>query len=277
MAAFQYGGIIEQIQATATAAGTTTLINTSKQLQVFTGTTTQTVVLPNATTYSTPGAKFEIYNESTGALTIQFNGGGSFTDAAGISYGTLAPNTSLTVHLQTNGTAAGTWAVSTSGISALVSGNPSGAVVMYGGTSAPTGYLFCDGTSYSTSTYPALFAAIGYTFGGSGGSFNVPNTGGVFPRGGGSQTIAGISYSSSLGSVVPDQFQGHYHVDVPGGPINLYVATDGAGSGATDTGTAQRETVTQTGSPVTDNSNGVPRTGLETRPAGITFNFIIKT
>jgi microcystin-dependent protein len=52
---------------------------------------------------------------------------------------------------------------------------PAGSMMMYGGTSAPTGWLLCDGASYSTTAYAALFAAIGYTFGGSGSSFNVPD------------------------------------------------------------------------------------------------------
>lgn len=36
-------------------------------------------------------------------------------------------------------------------------------------------YLLKDGSQYSTTTYAALFANIGYTFGGSGGNFNVPD------------------------------------------------------------------------------------------------------
>ena len=52
---------------------------------------------------------------------------------------------------------------------------PAGVLLPWAGTSAVSGYLFCDGSSYSTSTYSSLFAAIGYTYGGSGGSFNVPD------------------------------------------------------------------------------------------------------
>ena len=52
---------------------------------------------------------------------------------------------------------------------------PSGTIIDFGGTSAPTGFLVCDGSSYSTTTYPNLFAAIGYTWGGSAGTFNVPD------------------------------------------------------------------------------------------------------
>jgi microcystin-dependent protein len=60
---------------------------------------------------------------------------------------------------------------------------PSGASLPYFGTSAPTGFLMCDGTSYATSAYPALFAAIGYSCGGSGANFNVPDLRGQFLRG----------------------------------------------------------------------------------------------
>src|SRR5579859_8089844 len=38
---------------------------------------------------------------------------------------------------------------------------PTGAVIMYGGATAPSGYLMCDGTSYGRLSYPTLYAAIG--------------------------------------------------------------------------------------------------------------------
>lgn len=44
-------------------------------------------------------------------------------------------------------------------------------------------YLNCDGGSYSTTAYPSLFSAIGYAYGGSGSTFNVPNFGSHFPIG----------------------------------------------------------------------------------------------
>ena len=52
---------------------------------------------------------------------------------------------------------------------------PSGTVVDFAGSSPPAGWILCDGTSYPTSSYPALFAAIGYAWGGSGPNFNVPD------------------------------------------------------------------------------------------------------
>jgi microcystin-dependent protein/Tfp pilus assembly protein PilV len=42
-------------------------------------------------------------------------------------------------------------------------------------TYAP-GFVQEDGSSYATATYPALFSVIGYTYGGAGASFNVPNS-----------------------------------------------------------------------------------------------------
>lgn len=39
----------------------------------------------------------------------------------------------------------------------------------------PAGWLICDGSSYSTTDQARLFEVIGYTYGGSGSSFNVPN------------------------------------------------------------------------------------------------------
>lgn len=68
--------------STATAAGTTTLTVASPQIQEFTGTTTQTCVLP--TTGLPAGAQFTIVNLSTGAITVQSSNGNTvFVVAAG--------------------------------------------------------------------------------------------------------------------------------------------------------------------------------------------------
>jgi microcystin-dependent protein len=50
-----------------------------------------------------------------------------------------------------------------------------GLIIPWGSASIPTGFLECNGQSVSTSTYAALFAVIGYTYGGSGANFNVPD------------------------------------------------------------------------------------------------------
>jgi microcystin-dependent protein len=56
-----------------------------------------------------------------------------------------------------------------------VQGPPVGAILPYAGNTEPEGWLFCDGQSVSTATYPELFAALGYRYGGSGSSFSLPN------------------------------------------------------------------------------------------------------
>ena len=52
-----------------------------------------------------------------------------------------------------------------------------GCITPYLGTkdNIPNGYLIADGASYKTTDYPELFNIIGYTYGGSDGTFNVPN------------------------------------------------------------------------------------------------------
>lgn len=59
-------------------------------------------------------------------------------------------------------------------VSSLV---PTGSVTMFGATTAPTGWLACDGAAVSRSTYAALFSVIGTTYGVGDNSttFNVPN------------------------------------------------------------------------------------------------------
>jgi len=54
---------------------------------------------------------------------------------------------------------------------------PAGVIEMFGGSTAPTGYLLCDGSAVSRTTYSALFTAIGTTYGAGDGSttFNLPN------------------------------------------------------------------------------------------------------
>lgn len=55
--------------------------------------------------------------------------------------------------------------------------NPAGQVTAFAGASAPTGWLLCDGSAVSRSTYSALFTAISDTYGVGDGSttFNLPD------------------------------------------------------------------------------------------------------
>lgn len=60
---------------------------------------------------------------------------------------------------------------------------PSGSVIWYAAATPPSGFLECNGASMSTTSFAALFAAIGFTFGGSGASFNIPDLRAKFIRG----------------------------------------------------------------------------------------------
>ena len=56
-----------------------------------------------------------------------------------------------------------------------IEGVNTGIVIPWSSASIPSGFLECNGQSIDTTTYANLFAVIGYTYGGSGASFNVPD------------------------------------------------------------------------------------------------------
>lgn len=60
---------------------------------------------------------------------------------------------------------------------ATIIGNPPGTVIDFAGVSAPAGYLVCDGSAVSRTTYANLFNAIGVVWGNGDGvtTFNLPN------------------------------------------------------------------------------------------------------
>jgi microcystin-dependent protein len=70
-----------------------------------------------------------------------------------------------------------------------IEGVNTGIVVPWGTASIPSGFLLCDGTSYATASYAALFAVIAYTYGGSGANFNVPDLR--------DRTVVGVSSANS--------------------------------------------------------------------------------
>jgi hypothetical protein len=87
---------------------------------------------------------------------------------------------------------------------------PEGTILTSVVATAPEGYVLCNGASYSSTNvasnkYRRLFNAIGYGFGGSGASFNVPNFQGAFLRGSGSQTVGGVSYAGNAVGNNPQQ------------------------------------------------------------------------
>ena len=74
------------------------------------------------------------------------------------------------------------------------SGVPSGVMVPFAGKTVPDGWLLCNGASLAKASYPNLFNAIGYTWGGSGNTFYLPNYNG--------RHILGTTYTNNVGSTV---------------------------------------------------------------------------
>lgn len=76
--------------------------------------------------------------------------------------------------------------ITSTGVTTAVSGVPTGMCLPYAvGSTPPSGYLLCDGSAVSRTTYATLFAAIGATYGAGDGSttFNVPDHRGRFVLG----------------------------------------------------------------------------------------------
>jgi len=161
------------------------------------------------------------------------------------------------------------------------SGVPSGVIEMYGGSTAPDGYLLCDGSSYAVGSYPDLFKAIGFAYGGSGSAFNVPNFQGLSPVMPGSQSVGGRTKTGpSLGASREDQFQGHWHTEKFGDQADSATGYRASYIGATNLTKAAVGALTKTDNittPVTDTVNGTPRTGAYTHGPELGVNFIIKT
>jgi microcystin-dependent protein len=108
---------------------------------------------------------------------------------------------------------------------------PVGSVYHFATSTAPTGFLFCNGNTVPngagtvqgvTADFSELYAILGTTYGVAG---TLPDLEGVFIRGTGSQTISGITYSGTLGNKQTDDFKAHTH------PTSVGVSTTGIGSG----------------------------------------------
>jgi hypothetical protein len=73
---------------------------------------------------------------------------------------------------------------------------PVGSIISYAGSTIPSGWLLCDGTAYTLTAYPNLYAAIGNTYGGNPSvTFAVPNLSSSLEIG------TGGTYGSILGTI----------------------------------------------------------------------------
>lgn len=100
-----------------------------------------------------------------------------------------------------------------------------GALLMWPTGTAPSGYLLCTGGAVSRTTYAALFAVIGTTFGAGDGSttFNVPNYTNRMPYGttvgatGGSADATLVSHAHTFSGTSSGQSANHTHSGTTGG------------------------------------------------------------
>lgn len=139
---------------------------------------------------------------------------------------------------------------------------PAGAVQAFAMTTSPDGWLECDGSDVSRTTYAGLFAAIGTTFGSGDGSttFGLPDLRGEFVRGW--DNGRGVDSGRAHGSAQSDALKSHTH------DLSILVGTSDTSRIATtaDGGTGDsghNPTATATG-------------GAETRPRNIALMYCIK-
>lgn len=81
---------------------------------------------------------------------------------------------------------------------------PTGAVLSYGAAAAPTGFLLCDGTAVSRTTYATLFGVVGTNFGVGNGSttFNLPDLRDRFILGAGTASSKVATFASRASNVI---------------------------------------------------------------------------
>jgi microcystin-dependent protein len=159
----------------------------------------------------------------------------------------------------------------------LANSNPTGGLMMWTTGTAPTGWLLCAGAAVSRSTYSALFAVIGTTFGVGDGTttFNVPNYTNRFPYGttvgatGGSADAIVVSHTHTATVTDPTHFHSidYQSVGVPGPD---YGSTSGGNTAGTQTNPAS------TGITVANSTTGASGTNANLPPY-LGINFIIKT
>jgi phage-related tail fiber protein len=150
---------------------------------------------------------------------------------------------------------------------------PPGAVQAFACATAPTGWLKCNGGAVSRTTYNALFAAIGTTFGVGDGSstFNLPDLRGEFIRG--LDDGRGADAGRVLGSAQGFAVQTHSHY------INTRSLNPGSVTSLNDdAGTLSQGDLTLTGAgnwqTATFGESGV--FASETRPRNVALLYCIK-
>jgi len=167
---------------------------------------------------------------------------------------------------------------------------PAGVITMWGGTfdDVPEGYAACDGRLLSPTTYPTLYAAIGFNFGRSGSLFATPDMRGVVPRGvdtsgakdpdgdARTESTPGSSVGRYPGSYQEDALQDHKHLD----KSITAIGTSSTTVGSTPSGSITYVKTITSGLADTDGyviEVDDVRLSEETRMKNLYVNFIIST
>ena len=136
-----------------------------------------------------------------------------------------------------------------------------GSIIAWPTSTAPSGYLECNGAAVSRTTYSALFAVIGTTFGAGNGSttFNLPDLRGEFVRGW--DNGRGVDSGRTIGSAQGSQLGQHSHTYTY--PINGGSGQPGGTGGSSTTGTT--------------GAAGGTTNASETRPRNVALMYCIKS
>lgn len=164
---------------------------------------------------------------------------------------------------------------------ATITGVPSGSVMPYAGSSAPTDWLLCSGAAVSRTTYAALFAVIGTTYGSGDGSttFNLPDLRGRAVAGVDNMGGTAANRITSGGSGITGTTLG-----AAGGAETVTLSTSQIPSHNHTVQYANQAGSSVFGAPTGNNNAGTVNTGLtgggaahnNTQPTMI-LNYIIKT
>jgi microcystin-dependent protein len=152
---------------------------------------------------------------------------------------------------------------------------PTGAVVPFGGSAVPTGWLECNGQAVSRTTYAALFTAIGTTAGVGNGTttFNVPDLRGEFVRGW--DNGRAVDAGRALMSTQATNMAAHVHLNGISNTLDNIFVYGGTTTGMPGSATHQVE---ESSNPATyQGPTSSTGSGTETYPRNVALMYCIRT